>query len=483
MRFKTEPMSHQLHFLREHCEDASHALFWEQGTGKTKAIIDNAAQLFLLGKIDAVLVLAPGGVHENWRTDEIPAHLLNDVRRCSRGVVWNTGAKNAKWFQKEVKLLLEHEGLAWLFMTYDGIMTEEGRNFCKRFLLRRRVLYVVDEGHNIKTAAAKRTRRVVASGAYAPYRRLLTGTPSSGTPFDYYPQIKFLDDSFWRRELNLADHAAFKNEFGVWQRREDVKKATGWDPGYDQLISFKNEDVLKDLLKKISSRVLKEDVMDLPEKIYRKVYFEMTKLQRSIYEEVKEELIAVLDNGSTITAELAITKLLRLQQIALGYAPTDDEPLGMIDKKNPALDAAVDFCTQASGQGIVWCRFTKDIDLLMDALPRAVRYDGRVSQEDASRARAGFKAGDYQWFVGNTAKGREGLTLIGAKTTLYYSNSFKLIDRLQSEDRNHRRGQTQNVLYGDLVCHDTVLSHIANSLRSKFDIASNLNGDRLREWI
>ena len=102
-----------------------------------------------------------------------------------------------------------------------------------------------------------------------------------------------------------------------------------------------------------------------------------------------------------------------------------------------------------------------------------------------------FNSGDIPFFVGNPAKGARGLTLNAAKSVVYYSNSFKLRDRLQSEDRPHRIGQDGvahegygfGVLYGDVLAANTTDIKIVRSLREKFDIAGQLTGDKLREWI
>lgn len=120
-----------------------------------------------------------------------------------------------------------------------------------------------------------------------------------------------------------------------------------------------------------------------------------------------------------------------------------------------------------------------------------MRYDGALTEEECERSKEAFNAGDAQWFVGNVAKGARGLTLNAAKSALYYSNTFRLRDRLQSEDRCHRWGQDgaehgdagTGVLYVDLCATDTVDHKIIENLRAKFDIAAQLTGDVLREWI
>ena len=90
---------------------------------------------------------------------------------------------------------------------------------------------------------------------------------------------------------------------------------------------------------------------------------------------------------------------------------------------------------------------------------------------------------DIRFFVGNPAVAGTGLTLHAASTVIFYSNSFSLEQRLQAEDRAHRIGQTRNVTYVDLVAQGTVDAKIVRALRNKQDIARQITGDEVREWL
>lgn len=488
-QFKSQPFKHQRELFEQTKDLAAYAVLWEQGTGKTKPTIDTAAYLYEKGEIDAVIVVAPNGVHRNWRSDELPAHLPDRLHPKVMVHVWDTKKANNVGVKNERDRLVKHRGFPWLLISYDAFMTKTGKNFVWKFLRHRRVMYVLDEGHNIKTPAAKRTKAIVASGKYAPYRRLLTGTPIAQGPFDIYSQIRFLDEKFWLK-YGLDSFRVFKFHFGDWITRAEFEEENGYDPGYDKLIEYKNIDELYEILKTISSRVTKDDVLDLPPKLYSKRYFELNSEQARVYRDLRDEYEAEFEDGKRIDGALAITRLLRLQQVVCGYAQTDeDEPVRLLGNHNPLLELVEAECEGLGHPAIIWCRFTKDIDQLMDVLgSSAVRYDGTLSDEEAERNKLAFQHGDKQWFVGNAQKGGSGLTLIRAKTVMYYSNSFNLIDRLQSEDRAHRIGQTDPVNYIDFEGllpggGKTVSHHIIKSLRNKFDIAARITGDTLREWI
>lgn len=489
-QFETEPLSHQRRIFNDTASLAVYALFWEQGTGKTKPTIDTAALLFEQGEIDALVVVAPNGVHRNWKSDELPKHLpkrLHDKVMCE---FWESNKANNVGFKAKFKRLLNHNGLSILLLSYDNVVTKNGKNYLWKFLRQRKCLYVLDESQNIKSPGAKRTKSIVASGRYAPYKRILTGTPvGGGGPFDIYAQMKFLDEDFWKPH-GFADFNVFKRHFGVWFTAQDCKELNGYDPGYDKLVEYVHLDQLAAIIATASDRVLKTDVLDLPPKLFSKRYYELNGEQARVYKELTEEYESEFEDGARVDGALAITRLLRLHQVCCGYAQTDDdEPSRLLGNHNPLLECIEEEAKGSTSQGIIWARFTKDIDQVMDVLGKhAVRYDGQVSDDEAERNKLAFQAGDIQWFVGNPQKGGTGLTLIQAKTMLFMSNSFKLIERLQAEDRAHRYGLQWPVDYIDFVGvlpngGQTISGKVIKALRQHYDIARQITGDQLREWI
>lgn len=475
-RFRTEPFAHQREWWEKTWQEPSHALFWEQGTGKTKLVIDTAAALHDAGEIDTVLIIAPRTVHTNWVLDEVPTHLPEEVLERSSLLAWRTASARTQWHRRAVARLVRHEGLAWLSLTYDAMMTDLGRAAAWRLLRDRRCLYVLDESGRVKTPGAKRTKRVIASGRYARWKRILDGTPVTNSPFDVYSPIKFLDQEFWERH-GIPDSLAFRHEHAVFRQSEQ---------GGTFPVRYRNLERLRKWLEPISSRVTKDEVLDLPPKLYTKRRFEMSPEQWRAYNELRDDFITWLDSGEPVTAPLIITRLLRLQQVTCGYLPTGDpdRPLSPLGSRNPRLDALREVVEGTEHQAIVWAKFRQDIDLIMEMLGRrAARLDGGLSESERELSIRRWRAGEVQYLVSNPAVGGSGLTLCEARAMIYYSNSFRLWERLQSEDRAHRHGQQHPVLYTDLLAEDTIDEHIARSLSKKLDIASKVTGDDVREWL
>lgn len=474
-----KPFQHQQDIFDTTKNNKYHGLLLEQGTGKSRITIDTAAWLYAQGEIDGVVVVAPNGVHRNWCSDEIPKHLHADVP-CFAYSYSSTKAKT-KDQERKLEALLAYDWLAVLTISYDAMITDAGKAFAKKFLTQRRCLYVLDESTRIKNPAAIRTKTILASAKFAPYRRILTGTPITNGPFDVYSQMRFLDEDFWKMD-GFGSYTVFKQFFGVFRRM--TNSHTG--RLFDQCVAYQNLPILQRILARASSRVLKEDVLDLPPKIFSNRYFEMTPVQCRMYEELRNDYVTRLDNNEDdIVAGLAIVRLMRLQQITCNYIPTEpDKPVTMISDKNPRLELLEDICEDVPHQAIIWSRFTKDIDLICDMLgKKAVRYDGKVDENGRIETLNKFHGGEAQFFVGNPAACSEGLTLTEAKTVIRYTNNFKLSERLQSDDRAHRIGQDKSVHYIDLICQGTIDNHIVKSLLAKFDIASQLTGDTLKQWL
>lgn len=525
-RFKTKPFGHQAKEFEENYWVPYRAILWEQGTGKTKLIIDSFSRLFLEGNIDGVIVLAPGGVHLNWELDEIPTHMPDSVAAKTMCASYRTKSAGTRWHTQKMNRLLEHRGLSVLCMSYDSFMTTQGQELVKDFLWKRKVFYVLDESGRIKNWETKRTQKVVASGPFAPYRRILNGTPVTTGPFDLFGQLRFLKGDFWSSQ-GLGLHTVFKKFFGVFRKeiRPGVVDSKGRPKYYQQLVRYKNLERMNELLSSISSRVTKADVLDLPEKLYTRRYFELTSEQERLYRQMASEYIAIFEgtapcvecagtawveyegveapcpccdgsgkaDGKMVTAELAITRLLRLQQIISGFLPvpgeTESDPKEIVDilGGNPRLELLQEVVEDLDGSFIVFARFTHDIELILERLAHmgisAVRYDGTVSEEQRHENKLAFQQKKVRAFVAYTPIAAEGLTLHAAKTVIYYSNGFSLHVRLQSEDRAHRIGQKNDVTYIDLCAYGTIDIKILDHLRQLFDIATKITGDKLREWL
>jgi len=475
------PRKHQWDAYLDKRDALNCALWWDQGTGKSGETLAQAGHQARSGKIDAVLIIAPGGVESNWIFDEIPKWWPTDIPMES--FWWSSSKSKTKKFAAAFDEFREFDGVQILAMSYNALMTDRGAKAARKLLDTRNVFYVIDESTAIKNPGTKTSKRVLASAKYAKARRALNGTPVEDSPFDAYAQVKFVDPAIWAQH-GINTFTQFKAMFGVF---ETVQLGNG--KSFPQLKNYRNLELLKSCLLEAGQRLLKEDCLDLPPKSFTKVYFDLSPKQRKLYKDLKDHFTTVLESGETVDAEMAIVRLTRFQQITSGYFPKgeDDDTLEEIEPgANPRIAALGTALDGVVGQGIIFAKYLKDVEAISEMLKKRgetfTTYVGATDPDAREQAKRDFQDGKVRWFVANKAAAK-GITLTAAKTVVFYNNPFSADIRKQSEDRAHRIGQEHPVLYVDIVARDSVDSHILAVLRRKKTMACTVTGDEFKTWI
>jgi SNF2 family DNA or RNA helicase len=474
-KFKTEPYEHQLTALGASHKKENFALFMEMGTGKSKVLIDNIAMLYDRGKINAALIVAPKGVYHNWERQELPIHMPEHV--LYQTITWSP-VETKKQQTELKKLFIHNEDLVIFLMNIEAFSTKKGMKIAERFLLAHSALMAIDESTTIKSPTASRTKSVLKLRTLAKYRRILTGAPVTKSPLDLYTQCFFLDPDF----LDFSSYYAFKNRYAIM-----VDRNVGTH-SFRHVMGYRRLDELNEKLNNFSYRVLKEDCLDLPEKVYMKRIITLTDEQKKMYSEMKKFALAELE-GKKTTATSALAQLVRLHQIICGHLTTDDGEVRTL--KNNRIKELLDILEETDGKVIIWAVYRHDIKEITNVL--SGRY-GKNSVEsffgdtlDRDRQdiidRFQDRESDLRFFVGNPKTGGYGLTLTASHTVIYYSNSYDLEIRLQSEDRAHRISQEKKVTYIDLITEGTVDELIVKNLRSKINLATKILGEDLKKWL
>ena len=456
--FKTKPFEHQRKAFYMSRDKKSFALLMEQGTGKTKVIIDNASYLYGKGEITALVVIAPNGVHRNW-LKEIDIHMPD---WCPRDSFYYSSGMTKKRIEEYESVFSTENKLKIFTFNVEAFTSPKAIYYMQKILVSNKVMLVVDESSRIKRPGAKRTKIITKFGKQVDYKRIMTGTPVTKGPEDVYSQFKFLDpqilgyDSFYSFRARYCIMGGFENR---------------------QIVSYQNIEELNRNIEGHSFRVLKKDCLDLPEKIYQRYYVEMTPKQKKLYDTMKKSFVAELE-GEMIEAPEAITRLLRLQQILCGWFPSEQGGQ-QIDDKNPRIEALKEILSDIDSKVIIWARFKADLRAIERALgDLAVSYHGDVSSDSRELAVTRFQNDPkVKYFIGQPQSGGIGLTLTAADYAIYYSNSFDLEQRMQSEDRCHRIGTKNNVTYIDIETRKSVDSKIIKALREKKNLADVITKD------
>lgn len=443
------------------------ALFMEQGTGKSKVIIETMKWLWAKQAINAVLIVAPKGVYLNWLNDELPKHL--DLPMTEYTVHhWAAGfGKKAKGRLEDLAIIPDHR-LKVLCMNVEAFSSPTGCEYAQDFLTHNRTLFVIDESTSIKNHKALRTKAIRKLGGLAPYRRILTGTPQTRNPLDLFSQCEFL-------KSGLLGHTSFMSYRNCYA--EVINMRLG-PRSYPKIVGFRNLNRLSAMLGKFSYRKLKSECLDLPPKIYMKRYVEPTAEQKAAYKEMTNESILDFGQDGAATAAIALTRIMRLHQIMCGHITLDNSKQAQEIPSN-RVNVLMDILEETEGKVIIWCNFRKDVELVTRALTAEygkesfVEYHGGISLEDREKSKITFRTNSTcKYFIATLGTGSRGLTLVEAKTMIYYSQNHDLEKRLQSEDRAHRIGQTETLTLIDLVAAGTVDEDIVRSHQNKLDLAT-----------
>lgn len=482
---KTQGMKHQLRALREMNGREYFALFMEQGTGKTWTFLADAERLYAAGQIEGVLVIAPKGVHTNWIRREIPTH----VSAPAIAMAWRSGAGKRERAKLEKLFTPRDDGeqppLRVFAINIDALTTKDGFAFATRFLSSIKSMIIIDESSRIKNPKGARTERVMALRPLVKWARIGSGLPITNSPPDVFSQMEFLQSGL----LETTSHRAFVAEYSQLMdpRHPMMRKMIQKNPrlAFAQIVErdpvtghpmYRNLDKLSALISKHSFRVLKSECLDLPPKIYKNVYFDLDAAQQRAYELMAKEYRVVLEDG-TIEPVAKLNSVIKLQQITSGFViQKNDEPL-YITKDNPRLATLRETLNDYPGKVIIWAHFREELRAIAEMLSedyKVVQYHGGVGTEDRERAVDDFQNGDADIFLGQPQSGGIGLTLTAAQTVIYFSNSYNLETRGQSEDRAHRIGTKGHVVYVDIVASGTIDEQITSALQRKENLAASI---------
>jgi SNF2 family DNA or RNA helicase len=363
-------------------------------------------------------------------------------------------------------------------MNVEAFSTKKGVLFAHKFLSCHNALISIDESTTIKNPNAKRTKSILSLKPLSKFRRILTGSPVTKSPLDLFSQCQFLDS--WL--LNQSSYYAFRTRYAV------CRKINVSGRQVEIVVGYRNLGELSEKVKPFSYRVLKDDCLDLPPKTYTKRIIELSDEQKKVYKTMKEKAIAFL-NGKMVSTATVITQLMRLHQITCGHFTSDDGDVQEI--KNNRIDQLMEILEEVEGKAVIWAHYRYDIKKIVEAISKkygensVVTYYGDTSTDDRQKAitKIQDKDSSVRFIVGTPQTGGYGITLTGASTMIYYSNGYDLEKRQQSEARIDRIGQEKPMTYIDIIAEGTVDDKIVQSLRKKVNIATEVMGEKLKEWI
>jgi SNF2 family DNA or RNA helicase len=531
--YKTKPFAHQLEAYDFTKDKDYFALFMQQGTGKTKTSIDICSMRFAEGRINAVLVIAPNHVHAQWGKEQIPIH-------CSvphKTFIFKSGMGKQKTQEFKDFISDPSAELKWLCVNVESFSYSTYLHFFVDYCKMNDVFIILDEATSIKNPQSKRFvnivrglsdcvtrgKRLISSTPLSKGRAILTGTPITNSPLDAWAMFEFLHpDYFGRPYYSFKAHYTIEQKMQIWQGNicrtitttakdiqeiarkcqtpegmMEVQTQLGISPadimyiqGHPELqMPYKFLDELKALMQKVAFFKKSSECFDLPPKIYEHVNVEMNEEQKKMYQQLEEEYIAEYD-GKVIPVLNKITLYTRLSQLAGGFLPFTDDETGVtevvpIGASNPKVEALIDRIENGDTPCIVVTRFTAEANYLYDKLCEAFK-DKKVGifigpKKIPKDPIEEFKKGNVDILIANERMISKGHNLQLSHTLYFFSCSYSLEDRDQTEDRIARYGQTEKCLIVDFIAYGTIDMKVYAALRQKRNLLNFFRNSCIKE--
>lgn len=432
-------------------EGRAAAIFADMGTGKTLITISTVGTLYEQERIHKMLVICPKSIVGVWEEE---FRKFADFRYALT-VLDGTLEKKKCAFE-----FMNGTALQVIVVNYESCWRLE-----KEVSKWRPDIIVCDESSKIKNPQTAQSKALHRLGRFSKYNMILTGTPTTGSPLDFFSQYKFLDESILGPSYYL-----FRNKYAIlggYQRH--------------QVIGYQNLAELVEKVHSIAFRIRIEDAVDLPPFIDEVRSIRLEERARVIYDNLKRDCCALLAEGE-VTARNVLTQLLRLSQCTGGFIRSDEvsEPQKVSEAKLEALEDIVDGCMDEGKKLVVFARFVPEIEAIERMLKKkGIGYSlimGSV-KDRAEQVRRFQEDEDVRVFVGQLQTTGMGLTLTAASVAVYYSLDFSYSNYEQSRARIHRIGQKKKCLYIHLVCKGTVDEKVMNALKHKGDIAKLMVDD------
>jgi hypothetical protein len=457
LRFK--PFDHQWRALDFIWDSEKAALFMEMGTGKSKIAIDWMIANFLKRGIRNAVVFCPIGIVNTTWVKELMSMITVEkftIRVAGQGFTAYPLT----------------DGLKILVCGYESVSTNgKARKVVDEFVKNAggSLMCVADESHFIKNPKAERGKFATKIAKKSARKVIMTGTPTTIGPLDLYAQYNFLG-GVWSQS-NYYSFKARYAEMGGFQGR--------------QIVGYIDLEEIADLTAPFTFSVKSDEVLDLPPTVYQLWKVKPTAAQKRVMNHIKMEKILPALRGEDADKVLTnvLTAYLYLQEVIGGFVKTEDGEVVAVEGGNPKMKALLEVSeSMGDKQIIIWARFKAELNKICEELravygeDSVVEYHGDIDEEGRKEAVELFNSGKAKFFVSNQQTGGTGLTLNAASGVIYYSQSFALNDRLQSEKRCHRIGQTKNVVYVDLTMESTIDELIASSIEQKMDLADLIKG-------
>jgi SWI/SNF-related matrix-associated actin-dependent regulator 1 of chromatin subfamily A len=424
------PLDHQKEAIQKLVENKKFILADDMGLGKTTSTIIAALET----GAKKILIICPATLKINWK---------REIENYSdRSIFISEG----KQFSTEDDFVIVNYDIIKNF--HDPKKKDESLILMSKF-----DLIIIDEAHYIKNAQAQRTKLINDITKSVDRLWLLTGTPMTSRPIDYFNLLSLVDSPVSKNWMAYVIRYCAGFQFKVGPRKIwNVQGAS-------------NLEELRDRTAGLTLRRLKENVLDLPDKIITPVYL---KLKSKVYEEVMGDYYDWFDKNPEESKSLTVqfSKLTKVRQIIAD------------EKISQTIEIAENIIEQGK-KVIIFCNFTDSLNKIIEHFGKsAVKLDGSMQQHERQFSVDQFQENDkVKVFVGNIKASGTGITLTSGEAVIFNDLSFLPSDMAQAEDRAYRYGQKNNVLVYYPIFINSIESIIYDIVNEKKKNIATVMGD------
>ena len=424
------PLQHQKEAIEKLAGSRRFILADDMGLGKTTATIIAALET----GAKKILIICPASLKINWQ---------REIENYSDRSVYIAEGKK---FSTESDFVI---------VNYDILKNFHDMKDKDKSLLNQSEfeLVILDEAHMISNPQAQRTKIINHYVKNIKRVWLLTGTPMTSRPMNYYNLLNIIESPVAQNWMAYAIRYCQGYQFTAGKRK--VWNVTG----------ASNLEELRDRTSKQILRRLKEDVLDLPDKIISPVYL---RLKSKDYEELMGEYYDWFDNKKDESSSLTVqfSKLMKVRKVIA----------------NEKTKQTIEFAENIIEQGkkvIIFTNFTDTLQTIYQHFGKqAVYLDGSCSKPHRQHAVDEFQDNEkIKVFVGNLKAAGVGLTLTAAEVVIMNDLSFVPAEHAQAEDRAYRYGQKSNVLVYYPLYENTIEGAVYDILNRKKEIIRTVMGD------
>ena len=427
------PMEHQKVAIEKLLANNKFILADDMGLGKTTAAVIASME----SGAKKVLIVCPASLKINWDRE-----IKNYTDRKVLIV------EGRKWGSTFDYYIINYD----ILKNYHTTEKSEDSDDYKLLVNEKFDLAIVDEAHYVSNSTANRTRLLNDVLETIPQVWLLTGTPMTSRPINYFNLLKIVDSPLALNWQAYVRRYCKGYQFTVGNRK--VWNTSG----------ASNLDELRERTKSYVLRRMKTDILDLPEKIVTPVFVE---LSSKMYDEELEEFTRISnDKKDNETISVTLNRLMKIRQL-IAY------------EKIQYTCELIDKCLDQGKKVIVFTNFTISLEMIHEKYKKnSVILNGSMSKEKKQESVDKFQNEDkIKIFISNIVAGGVGITLTAGEVVIMNDLSFVPADHSQGEDRAYRYGQKNSVLVYYPIFENTVEKIIYNILQKKKGVIDQVMGD------